>query len=70
MAIKKEDNVLDPNDKARWGFSAGADGQIVVGSETVGETGGVETIRSEPKEEEAQKNGGGKRGSKASTAQE
>ncbi|SER52481.1 MULTISPECIES: hypothetical protein [Pseudomonas] len=59
MAIQKTDNVIDPNEKARWGFSAGADGQIQVGPETVGETGGVETIRSDVDDAEARNNGGG-----------
>ncbi|ASN68632.1 hypothetical protein 3S11_11 [uncultured Caudovirales phage] len=59
MAIQKTDNVVDPNEKARWGFSAGADGQIQVGPETVGETGGVETIRSDVDDAEARNNGGG-----------
>ena len=59
MAIKKEDNVLDPNQKARWGFSAGSDGQIAVGPQTVEETGGVNTIRQDADDTEARKSGGG-----------
>lgn len=59
MPIVKEDNVLDPNQKARWGFSAGADGQIVVGPQTVEETGGVETIRTPADDKGAHNNGGG-----------
>lgn len=65
MAIKKEDNVLDPNQKKRWGFSAGADGQIKVGPQTVEETGGVNTIRTDADDPEAKKNGGGESQPKA-----
>lgn len=57
MTVGK-DHYVDPNDKARWGFS-GSDGEIKVGPETVGETGGVDHARNEPKEEGAVNNGGG-----------
>jgi len=57
MAVAK-DNYIDPNQKARWGFG-GSDGNITVGPETVGETGGVDHVRSEPKDEGAVNNGGG-----------
>ncbi|TWI52978.1 hypothetical protein IQ22_02813 [Pseudomonas duriflava] len=59
MAIKKEDNVLDPNAKARWGYASGADGQIQVGPQTVEETGGVNTIRMNADDSGARNNGGG-----------
>lgn len=57
MAVAK-DNYIDPNQKARWGF-VGSDGNITVGPETVGETGGVDHVRSEPKDEGAVNTGGG-----------
>ncbi|QNU44384.1 hypothetical protein IDH70_04965 [Mixta calida] len=58
MTVAK-DNYIDPNSKARWGF--GSDGkQVTVGPETVGETGGVDHARNEPKDEGAVNNGGGK----------
>lgn len=57
MAVAK-DNYIDPNQKARWGFG-GSDGNITVGPETVGETGGVDHVRSEPKDEGAVNTGGG-----------
>jgi len=57
MAIQ-EDNKLDPNNKARWGF-AGTEGKITVGPQTVGETGGVETARTPVDEKGAHGNGGG-----------
>lgn len=67
MAIQKQDKVLDPNQKSRFSFTM-KNGQVVIGEQTVGETGGVETVRSEPEEKEARKNGGGtsKSGTKAS----
>jgi hypothetical protein len=57
MAIEK-DKLLDPNNKARWGF-AGEEGKITVGPQTVGETGGVDTARTPSSEEAARGNGGG-----------
>jgi len=57
MTVAK-DNYIDPNSKARWGF--GSDGkQVTVGPETVGETGGVDHARNEPKDEGAHGNGSG-----------
>lgn len=58
MAIQKRDNVLDPNQKARFSFTM-KDGQVVVGEQTVAETGGVDTVRTKPDDKEARKNGGG-----------
>jgi len=71
MTVAK-DNYVDPNDKARWGFS-GSEGEIKVGSQTVGETGGVDHARNEPKDEGAVNNGGGenseaKKATKSTTA--
>lgn len=57
MAIQ-EDNKLDPNNKARWGF-AGTEGNITVGPQTVGETGGVETARTPVEEQGGRGNGVG-----------
>lgn len=61
MAVA-QDNHIDPNLKARWGFG-GTEGNITVGAETVGETvgetGGVESARAEADEPAARKNGGG-----------
>lgn len=57
MTVAK-DNYIDPNKKARWGFG-GTEGNVTVGPETVGETGGVDHARLEPKDEGAVKNGGG-----------
>lgn len=57
MAVAK-DNYIDPNQKARWGFGD-SDGNITVGPETVGETGGVDHVRNEPKDEGAVNTGGG-----------
>lgn len=54
----QEDKYMNPNDKKRWGFGGTAE-KITVGPETVGETGGVEHARSEPKNEGATNNGGG-----------
>lgn len=54
----KDDNYMNPNDKARWGFSGTTD-EIKVGEQTVGDTGGVEHARSEPEDEGARNNGGG-----------
>lgn len=57
MTVAK-DNYIDPNSKARWGF--GSDGkQVTVGPDTVGETGGVDHARNEPKDEGAHGNGSG-----------
>lgn len=53
-----EDNHIDPNNKARWGFGGSA-GKITVGPQTVGETGGVESIRTEPDNSGAHNTGGG-----------
>ncbi|MDL2186717.1 hypothetical protein P5706_21235 [Pseudomonas sp. ChxA] len=57
MTIQK-DNHIDPNLKARWGFS-GAPGNVTVGAETVGETGGVEHALSRVEGGAAHNNGGG-----------
>lgn len=54
----QDDTYLNPNDKARWGFG-GTEGAITVGPQTVGETGGVEHARSEPRDKGALNNGGG-----------
>jgi hypothetical protein len=54
----EQDKYIDPNDKARWGFGGDQSG-ITVGPQTVGETGGVEHARSEPRDEGATNNGGG-----------
>lgn len=54
----KDDKYMNPNDKARWGYSGTLD-EIKVGEKTVGETGGVEHARSEPEDEGARNNGGG-----------
>ncbi|MDM9593632.1 MULTISPECIES: hypothetical protein [Pseudomonas] len=53
-----EDNHIDPNNKARWGFG-GTAGNITVGPQTVGETGGVEGVRTEQDNEGAHGNGAG-----------
>jgi len=52
------DKHIDPNAKARWGFGV-TEGAVTVGPETVGETGGVESVRTEPDAKAARKNGGG-----------
>ena len=57
MTVKK-DNHIDPNIKARWGFS-GDDGEITVGPQTVGETGGVDHARSRIEPGGAHNSGGG-----------
>lgn len=57
MTIVK-DNVIDPEQKARWGF-AEKDGQITVGPQTVGETGGVDHARAPVDGKGAHGNGSG-----------
>lgn len=57
MAVE-QDRHIDPDLKARWGFGGTFD-NITVGPETVGETGGVESARTEADEPAARKNGGG-----------
>ncbi|PKH81904.1 hypothetical protein CXF97_13365 [Pseudomonas sp. Choline-02u-1] len=57
MTVKK-DNQIDPNIKARWGFS-GDEGEITVGPQTVGETGGVDHARSRIEEGGGRNSGGG-----------
>lgn len=57
MALAK-DNYIDPETKARWGFG-GSESVITVGPQTVGETGGVDHVRNEPKDEGAVNTGGG-----------
>lgn len=57
MTVKK-DNHIDPNIKARWGFS-GDEGEITVGPQTVGETGGVDHARSRIEEGGGRNSGGG-----------
>ena len=54
----KDDKYLNPNDKARWGFSGKA-GKVTVGAKTVGETGGVEHVRTDQQSDAARHNGGG-----------
>jgi len=53
-----QDNHIDPEGKARWGFG-GSVGNITVGPQTVGETGGVESVLTEPDNSGAHNNGGG-----------
>ena len=53
----RDDNYMNPNDKARWGYSGTK--EIKIGEQTVGETGGVEHVRSEPNDDAARNNGGG-----------
>lgn len=57
MAVEK-DKHIDPNTKARWGF-AGGEGEVTVGPQTVGETGGVDHARSRIEPGGAHNNGGG-----------
>ena len=57
MTVQK-DNHIDPNTKARWGF-AGGEGEVTVGPQTVGETGGVDHARTRIEPGDAHKNGGG-----------
>ncbi|WP_434681355.1 hypothetical protein J3P77_09630 [Pseudomonas sp. R1-18] len=68
MAVEP-DKHIDPNNKARWGFG-GTAGNITVGPQTVGETGGVDTARTESDETAARNNGGGAKteAGKASTS--
>lgn len=54
----RDDKYMNPNDKARWSFSGKKD-EIKIGEQTVGETGGVEHVRSEPDDDAARNNGGG-----------
>ncbi len=56
----QNDNYMNPNEKRRWGFSGKA-GKVTVGDKTVGETGGVEHVRTEPENEAARNNGGGEK---------
>ena len=57
MSIQK-DNHIDPELKARWGFG-GTEGNITVGPETVGETGGVDHARSRIEPGGGRNSGGG-----------
>lgn len=57
MSIQK-DNHIDPELKARWGFG-GTEGNITVGPETVGETGGVDHARTRIDESGGRNSGGG-----------
>lgn len=57
MTVQK-DNHIDPNTKARWGF-AGGEGEVTVGQQTVGETGGVDHARTRIEPGGAHNNGGG-----------
>lgn len=57
MTVEK-DNYIDPEKKSRWGF-AEKDGKVVVGPQTVGETGGVGYARVTPKDDGATGNGSG-----------
>lgn len=57
MTVQK-DNHIDPNTKARWGF-AGDEGEVTVGPQTVGETGGVDHARTRIAEGGGRNSGGG-----------
>lgn len=57
MSVKK-DNHIDPNIKARWDFTGGP-GEVRVGHQTVGETGGVDSVRTDADRKAAHNNGGG-----------
>nr|DAF83732.1 MAG TPA: transport protein [Caudoviricetes sp.] len=57
MTVQK-DNHIDPNTRARWGF-AGGEGEVTVGPQTVGETGGVDHARTRTEPGGAHNNGGG-----------
>lgn len=57
MALAK-DNYIDPDSKARWGFGVSG-GEVTVGPQTVGETGGVDHARTVPDDSGAHNNGGG-----------
>lgn len=57
MTVQK-DNHIDPNLKARWGF-AGGEGEVTVGPQTVGETGGADHARTRIEPGDAHNNGGG-----------
>ena len=67
MTVEK-DNYIKPEKKARWGF-AEKDGEIVVGPQTVGETGGVDHARVVPKDNGATGNGSGVQPSAADMAE-
>lgn len=54
----QKDNHIDPNTKARWGF-AGGEGEVTVGPQTVGETGGVDHARTRIEPGGAHNTGGG-----------
>lgn len=66
MALAK-DNYIDPDSKARWGFGVKG-GEVTVGPQTVGETGGVEHALSIPDNAGAHNNGGGDAGQDAGGA--
>lgn len=57
MPVEK-DHHIDPELKARWGFG-GTEGNITVGPETVGETGGVDHARTRIEGGAARNSGGG-----------
>ncbi|WP_054898927.1 hypothetical protein [Pseudomonas sp. NBRC 111137] len=57
MTVQK-DNHIDPNTKARWGF-AGGEGEVTVGPQTVGETGGVNHARTRLEDGGGRNSGGG-----------
>jgi hypothetical protein len=63
MAVE-QDKHIDPNVKSRWGFG-GSEGNITVGPQTVGETGGVDTVRTDADEPAARNNGAGTTGKKS-----
>lgn len=63
MAVE-QDKHIDPNVKARWGFG-GSEGSITVGPQTVGETGGVDSARTDADEPAARNNGAGTASKKA-----
>ncbi|MDF2489443.1 MAG: hypothetical protein K0S77_2065 [Pseudomonas sp.] len=54
----EKDKHIDPNNKARWGFE-GEPGNVKVGPKTVGETGGIDSARTEPDSSGAHNTGGG-----------
>lgn len=66
MALAK-DNYIDPDSKARWGFGV-KDGEVTVGPQTVGETGGVDHARTIPDDSGSHNNGGGSDGVVAGAA--
>lgn len=65
------DNYTRPQDKARWGFTTGADGQIKVGEEKAGELAAPFFNPGDTKEElDNSRNNGGKQPTKADLQKE